>query len=79
MGDITIFLCYPWDLYIRQLERECGEQERTLDLDADLEHEYQLGRAWLLGESEVPWPWYADRPHEVEKPERLPALGRSPF
>jgi len=41
--------------------------EREHNLEADLEHEHKLGRAWLLGDSDCPWPWYADRPYEVQE------------
>lgn len=67
MNEVTIFLCDPWESYIRQLERESEEQYVRYEAELDLEHERELGRAWLSGEGECPWPWYADRPYAVQR------------
>lgn len=63
-----------------EFEIEAGMTFATMDalmtqeiLDYDLEHdrarEQELARIHALGDSECPWPWYADAPIEIAAPE----------
>lgn len=62
------------------VEMEIGMKLSTLDwlmeqdraeheLQADLDHEERLARDYVLGNTDVPWPWYADDPCCIEEPE----------
>lgn len=48
-----------------QMERE----RHAWDLEEDRDHEEALGRAWLSGDEECPWPWYAEKPYAICRPE----------
>lgn len=67
--SITVFTCDPWESYIHQLIALGDREQAERDLDDDLAHEHDLGRAWLRGTSECPWPWYADKPYIVCRPQ----------
>jgi len=66
---VTIWFCRPWESYIASLEAQCEQVEREYDLEQDIETEEQMAIAHAYGEGECPWPWYADDPIEVQRPQ----------
>jgi hypothetical protein len=52
-----------------QADAMMEEQRLEYELDQDLKTERKLARKYVLGEADCPWPWYADAPIEVQKPE----------
>jgi len=62
-----------WEMELGMLEDTLFAQMEQGRLaheeNADLAHEHKLARAWLTGELQTPWPWYADIPYEIEMPE----------
>jgi hypothetical protein len=59
--------CWPYCGY--DLDDQMQQDERAWHLQHDLTTEDELARAFVYGESDVPWPWYADAPCEVQEPE----------
>lgn len=66
---VTVFQCDPWEQYLEQLVEQGAADQRDADLEADLEHECNLAQEWINGEGGRPWPWYSNRPYEVQEPE----------
>lgn len=50
-------------------EAEAKADREVWELESDERREHTLARAEVFGEAECPWPWYADRPYEVQEPE----------
>jgi hypothetical protein len=67
---LVIFVCDPWESYIRSLMADGDRQEIEWNRDEDLEREAQLAAEFVeepdAGED---WPWYADLPYEVCEPQ----------
>ncbi len=60
--------CDPWEGYVRWLVEQNELDRLEWDREQDVEHEAELARAEAYGESDCPWPWYADPPIEVQEP-----------
>ncbi len=67
MRVITITSCDPWESYIQQLTEDAERDARAQVIDADLEHEAHLARAYAYANTPLgvpcdvcPWPYYAD-------------------
>lgn len=66
---IQVFCCNPWESVIAEIKADNERDRAELELSEDLDTENDLARKHALGELECPWPWYADTPTEVQKPE----------
>ncbi len=71
---VQCYQCHPeceiWFPYcIHDWDEEMQAKEREYHLQEDLLTEDELARAYIYGESDVPWPWYADAPCIVLEPE----------
>ena len=78
MSDPIVFTCSHGAHYTA-FELEMGmswataaylneQEERRYNLDADRVHEERMAREHVAGESDVPWPWYAEAPNiEIER------------
>lgn len=58
---------FPYCMFAMQAQME--REEAEWNLESDLAHEDDLAWAYVHGESDCPWPWYADNPSIRYRPQ----------
>ena len=69
--DIQVIFC-PRDLEERWFVHLAAEYElehAQWEIEQDIDHEQSLALQHVYGELDEPWPWYADEPCVVVKPQ----------
>lgn len=70
--DTVVIVCTMGDDWEERFAMACGAEQESWEeynLKEDQEHEARLAKAHAYGDLECPWPWYADKPYEVQEPE----------
>ena len=72
---IQIFICNPHDAEERWMKSQYLEGLARHELEQDHQREDELARAYFADALPpgLEWPWYADRPWEVQEPEVIEA------
>lgn len=69
---LTLFICDPWESYMRQLEAQNDRDYAAFEFQEDLDQEEVLARQYVEDTEdglEPEWPEYAKSPIEIVEPE----------